>query len=232
MIAPEKIKEQLGKTLDKTDFRGLGEKYAGKVRDNYTKGNRMTIITTDRISAFDRVLCTIPFKGQVLNQMAVFWFNKTKDIVRNHMISAPDPNVMVVEKCVPIPLEMIVRNYVTGVTKTSIWYNYEKGVRNFCGNQLPEGLKKDQKLPEIILTPTTKAEHGEHDESISPGEIVERGILEKEELEKLREISFNLFRRGREIAAKQGIILVDTKYEFGKLGDEIVLIDEIHTPDS
>ncbi|MEK6967660.1 MAG: phosphoribosylaminoimidazolesuccinocarboxamide synthase [Nanoarchaeota archaeon] len=218
--------------LEKTDFPGLGEKYEGKVRDNYTSGNKRIIITTDRISTFDRIVGCVPWKGQVLNQMATFWFDKTKDIIGNHMLDVPDPNVMVVKECEPIMVEMVVREYVTGVTKTSIWYNYQQGIRNFCGNKLPEGMRKDQKLPKPILTPSTKAEKGEHDESVSPEEIVQRGLLSKAEMEELKEIAFKLFERGKQIVEKQGIILVDTKYEFGKLNGKLVLIDEIHTPDS
>ncbi|MFH1182495.1 MAG: phosphoribosylaminoimidazolesuccinocarboxamide synthase [Candidatus Woesearchaeota archaeon] len=232
MIPADKIRKQLKNALDRTDFKSLGKKYEGKVRDNYTQGNKRVIITTDRISAFDRVLCTIPYKGQVLNQMAVFWFENTKDIVKNHMIHAPDPNVMVVEECNPLPIEMVVREYVTGVTTTSIWYNYKQGVRNFCGNRLPEGMKKDQKLPKPILTPSTKAQKGGHDESLSCDEIVKRKLVSREDMEQINEISLKLFERGKDVAAKQGVILVDTKYEFGKLGEEIILIDEIHTPDS
>ncbi|MFH0868291.1 MAG: phosphoribosylaminoimidazolesuccinocarboxamide synthase [Candidatus Woesearchaeota archaeon] len=232
MISEEIIKKQLKNTLEKTDFKGLGKKYEGKVRDNYTKENKRIIIVTDRISAFDRVLTTISFKGQVLNQLAAFWFDKTKHIVKNHMIEVPDPNVMVNIEVKPYPVEFVVRGYITGVTKTSAWYNYQHGVRNFCGNILPEGLKKDQKLPKPILTPTTKGDLGAHDESISPKEIVERGLISKKEMDKLADISFKLYEFGVKEAAKQGIILVDTKYEFGNLNGEIVLMDEIHTPDS
>lgn len=228
----DKIQKQLKNTLERTDFKNLGNKYEGKVRDNYTQGNKRIIITTDRLSAFDRVLCSIPFKGQVLNQMAVFWFENTKDIAKNHMLHSPDPNVMVVEECNPLPIEMIVREYITGVTTTSIWYNYQHGVRNFCGNKLPEGMRKDQKLPKPILTPSTKALKGGHDESLGCDEIVKRKLVSAEDMEKIKSISLKLFERGKKIAAAQGIILVDTKYEFGKLGDEIILIDEIHTPDS
>ncbi len=232
MISEEIIKNQLQNTLKKTDFKGLGKKYEGKVRDNYTKGDKRIIITTDRISAFDRVLTTIPFKGQVLNQMAVFWFEKTKHIVKNHMIDVPDPNVIVTTEVKPFPVEMVIRGYITGVTKTSAWYNYQKGFRKFCGNILPEGLRKDQKFEEPILTPTTKGEHGKHDELLSPKEIVKKKVLDKETMDKLTEISFKLYDFGVKVAAKQGIILVDTKYEFGELNGEIVLMDEIHTPDS
>lgn len=232
MIGDDVVRKQLENTLEKTDFPELGEKYEGKVRDNYTHGGKRVIITTDRISAFDRVLGTIPFKGQTLNELASFWFDKTKHIVRNHMIDLPDPNVMVVRECESIPVEMVVRGYITGVTKTSAWYNYSRGVRNFCGVRLPEGLKKDQKFDSPILTPTTKAEHGEHDVSISPEEIVSKGIISKEMFEQLNEISFKLFDFGVQWAKKNGLILVDTKYEFGLIGGEIVLMDEIHTPDS
>ena len=164
--------------------------------------------------------------------MASFWFDETRHIVSNHMIDSPDPNVMVVKECKSIPVEMVVRGYITGVTTTSAWYNYERGVRNFCGNVLPEGLKKDQKFDEPILTPTTKAEHGDHDRSTSPQEIISEGILSKEMFEQLKEISFKLFDFGVQWAKKNGLILVDTKYEFGLIGNEIVLMDEIHTPDS
>ena len=232
MIPEDIIQKQLANTLGKTDFNGLGEKYEGKVRDNYTKEGKRIIIVTDRISAFDRVLTTIPFKGQVLNQMAAFWFDKTKHIVKNHMLDVPDPNVMVNKEIKPYPVEMVVRGYITGVTKTSAWYNYRRGKRKFCGNILPEGLRKDQKLEKPILTPTTKGMEGAHDENISTEQIVERGLLDKETMDRLTEISFKLYDFGVEECAKQGIILVDTKYEFGELDGEIVLMDEIHTPDS
>ncbi len=218
--------------LESTDFPTLGTKYEGKVRDNYTHGDKRIIITTDRISTFDRIIGCVPWKGQVLNEMAAFWFEKTKDIIGNHVLSVPDPNVMVTTECEPVMVEMVVREYVTGVTKTSIWYNYQQGVRNFCGNKLPDGLKKDQKLPHPILTPSTKAAIGEHDESVSPDEIVKRGLLTITEMEELKGVALRLFERGKQIAGKQGIILVDTKYEFGKKNGKFVLIDEIHTPDS
>lgn len=233
MISLEKISEQLAFCLDKTDFPQLGEKYEGKVRDNYTKGDRRILITTDRLSAFDRVITTIPFKGQVLNQISQFWFEQTKDIISNHVQEYPDPNVMVGIMCKPLSVEMVVRGYITGVTTTSAWYHYEKGVRNFCGNVLSEGLRKNQKLEKPILTPSTKAEHGGHDESVSPEEILKRGVLTQEQWNILADTSLKLYQRGVEICAKQGIILVDTKYEFGITPDgKIVLIDEIHTPDS
>lgn len=233
MLSPSEISSQIPHCLATTDFPTLGEKYEGKVRDNYTKNDKRFILVTDRISAFDRVLCLIPFKGQVLNQMAKFWFEQTKDILGNHVIEFPDPNVVIAKQCKPLPIEMVVRGYITGVTSTSAWFNYEKGVRNFCGNILPDGLKKNQKFEKPILTPSTKAEHGDHDESVSREEIIKRTNLTAEQYDKIADASLNLYQRGVEIAAKQGIILVDTKYEFGTTPEgEIVLIDEIHTPDS
>ncbi|MEE9406209.1 MAG: phosphoribosylaminoimidazolesuccinocarboxamide synthase [Candidatus Aenigmarchaeota archaeon] len=230
----EMLREQLPFTLRGTDFPIKDAQfYGGKVRDNYTIGDRRVIVVTDKVSAFDVVIGTIPFKGQVLNQMAEFWFKQTRDIVKNHMIKTIDPNVMLVRQADTLPVEMVVRAYITGVTKTSAWYNYEQGVRDFCGNQLPEGLRKDHKLEKVILTPSTKAEKGDHDESVSAEEVVRRGLVSKELMDQLSEISFKLFEVGSQLVAKQGIILVDTKYEFGldKEGN-IMLIDEIHTPDS
>ncbi len=233
MIPNDQIQAQLPFCLEETDFPELGEKYIGKVRDNYTKGEKRYLISSDRLSAFDRVICTIPFKGQVLTQMAKFWFEETKDIIGNHVLEYPDPQVCVGIQCTPLPIEMVVRGYITGVTTTSAWYNYEKGVRNFCGNILPEGLKKNQKFEQPILTPSTKAEHGDHDESVSREEILKRTTLTPEQYDFIADASMKLYQRGVEIAAKQGIILVDTKYEFGVTpSGEIVLIDEIHTPDS
>jgi len=230
MISEEQIRAQLANILEETAFDGLGERSVGKVRDSYKQDGRRILITSDRISAFDCVLGTIPFKGQVLNQIAGFWFEKTSDIVKNHVIAVPDPNVMVVSECEQLPLEFVVRGYITGVTKTSAWYNYEQGVRNFCGNELPEGLKKDQKLERPILTPTTKLE--KHDRPISRDEAIAEGLIDVESFDTVADICFRLFQRGVEHAASRGLILVDTKYEIGKLGDDFVVSDEIHTPDS
>lgn len=233
MLSIEEIKSQIPHVLTGTDFPQLGEKYEGKVRDNYTKGDRRILIVTDRLSAFDRIITLIPFKGQVLNQIAQFWFEQTDDICGNHVIDFPDPNAVVAKQCQAIPVEMVVRGYVTGVTSTSIWHHYEKGVRNFCGNELPDGMKKDQKLEAPIITPSTKAAKGGHDESVSREEILERGLVTQEQFDDMAQKAMALYKRGVEIAAKQGIILVDTKYEFGMTDDgEIILIDEIHTPDS
>lgn len=233
MLSEDQLRAQIAFVLDGTDFLGLGERYEGKVRDNYTKGDRRILVVTDRLSAFDRIITLIPFKGQVLNQMAKFWFEKTADICGNHVIEFPDPNVVVAKQCQALPMEMVVRGYITGVTSTSAWTHYEKGVRNFCGNVLPDGLKRDQKLATPILTPSTKAEKGGHDESVSREDILARGIITPEQFDKMADAAMRLYQRGVEICAKQGIILVDTKYEFGVAPDgEIVLIDEIHTPDS
>jgi len=231
MIPDNILQNQLKHTLDKTNFKA-GKKYEGKVRDNYILNGKRIIVTTDRISAFDRVLCTIPFKGQVLNQTSAFWFDKAKDIVKNHIISVPDPNVMVVKECKLIPVEMVVRGYLTGVTTTSAWYNYERGVRNFCGNALPEGMAKNQKFDRPIITPSTKAEHGSHDESISGEEIIKRKLVDEKTYRKMEKTALELFDFGRKLVAKNNLILVDTKYEFGSLNGELILIDEIHTPDS
>jgi len=233
MLTDDQIAAQLQYCLTGTNFTDLGERYEGKVRDNYTKDGKRILVTTDRLSAFDKIITLIPFKGQVLNALTRYWFDVTKDIVGNHVIEIPDPNVVVAEECEPLAAEMVVRGYVTGTTSTSVWTHYKNGSRNFCGNKLPDGLKKDQKLPEPILTPSTKAAHGDHDESVAPEVLLERGVITKEEWEQLADISLRLFKLGQETAAKQGIILVDTKYEFGRnQKGEIVLIDEIHTPDS
>ncbi len=231
MLSQDVIQQQIQYTLTETDF-PIGRKFKGKVRDNYILDGQRILIATDRVSAFDRVITTIPFKGQVLNEFALFWFDQTKDIVENHVLSAPDPNVVVAKECTTIPVEVVIRGYITGVTTTSAWYNYERGVRELCGNHLPDGLKKNQKLDTPIITPTTKAAHGEHDENLSPAECVSRGLVTQEVMDELTRISFDLYDRGVQVAAKYGMILVDTKYEFGFHKGEITLIDEIHTPDS
>jgi phosphoribosylaminoimidazole-succinocarboxamide synthase len=203
----------------------------GKVRDIYDLGDRLILITTDRQSAFDRVLAQVPFKGQVLNLVSAWWFEQTSDIVPNHVIDVPDPSATLARKCRPFPVEFVVRGYLTGSTSTSAWTLYEKGERNICGNVLPDGMRKNQRFPEPIITPTTKSE--EHDESITPRGIVEQGLMSRDDWEKASSIALALFRRGMEMASENGLILVDTKYEMGTDdGGDIVLIDEIHTPDS
>tara|TARA_Y100000310_G_scaffold331012_1_gene403810 strand:- start:5790 stop:6761 length:972 start_codon:yes stop_codon:yes gene_type:complete len=231
MISKEILQQQIPNNLQGTNF-NIGEKYGGKVRDNYIIDNKRILITTDKISAFDRILCTIPFKGQVLNQISTFWFEQTKDICPNHVLEVPDPNAIIGKQCEPIHVEMVIRGFITGVTSTSAWFNYKKGVRNFCGNQLPEGLVKNQKFDKPISTPSTKAEKGAHDVSVGKQHLFDNNIIDEETYNKMEEIAFKLFQRGTEIAAKNNLILVDTKYEFGLHNGEITLIDEIHTPDS
>ena len=230
MISDDRIRKQLDDVLDSATFKGLGEPIRGKVRDSYRRGKQRIMVTTDRISCFDRIIGTVPFKGQVLNQMAAFWFENTADIAANHMLAVPDPNVMVVSECRQLPIEMIVRGYITGVTKTSAWYNYEQGVRDFCGNKLPDGLRKNQQLARPILTPTTKSE--KHDRPLSRDQAVKEGLVTAEVFDRAADICFRLFKRGSEHARKQGLILVDTKYELGWRDGELVVSDEIHTPDS
>lgn len=230
MVSEAAIKTQLNNVLEATDVPGLGTVEHGKVRDSYRLGDRRVLVVTDRISAFDRVLGTVPCKGQVLNQLAAWWFEKTKDVCPNHVIEIPDPNIMVVSECEQLPVEFVVRGYITGVTKTSAWYNYSHGVRNLCGNVLPDGLKKDQKLPAPILTPTTKLE--EHDRNISRDEAIAEGLLDAATFDAAAELCFALYRRGVEIAARRGLIFVDTKYEIGRRDGRLVVSDEINTPDS
>jgi phosphoribosylaminoimidazole-succinocarboxamide synthase len=233
MLDPQTIASQIPHVLKGTDFTNLGEKYEGKVRDCYIKGDRRILITTDRLSAFDRVITPVPFKGQILNDFTKFWFEETKDICPNYVQDYPDPNVIVGTECKPLMVEMVIRGYITGSSNTSAWTLYERGGREMCGNILPEGMQKDDKFETPIITPSTKAAQGEHDENISPEEIVKQGLLTQEEYDTLADYTQKLFARGTEIAAKQGMILVDTKYEFGRTPKgEIVLIDEIHTPDS
>ena len=233
MISDDILNAQLRRTVDKTDFPMLGEKYEGKVRDNYTKNGKRIIIVSDRLSAFDVVLCTIPFKGQVLNQLAAHWFEETKAMAPNHIIDVPDPVVTRAVECQPLPVEMVVRGYLTGVTKTSIWRNYEAGERTFGGTKLPDGMKKNEPLPKALITPTTKAEKGGHDENVTPDQLHERGLVDRETFDKLAKMCLELFAFGQKRASERGLILVDTKYELGKTPDgKIVFIDEIHTPDS
>ena len=227
------IRAQLNKTLDSTNFPELGEKYEGKVRDSYVRDGKRTLIATDRISAFDVVLGTIPFKGQVLNQMAAFWFEATANIAPNHVINVPDPTVTIARECETLPVEFVMRSFLTGVTSTSIWTHYSKGGRTFCGHDLPEGMKKNQRLPKAILTPSTKAEKGFHDESVSRAQILELGALGAADFDAAAEMCARLFAFGQQEAARRGLILVDTKYEIGRRPDgTLCFIDEIHTPDS
>lgn len=224
----------LGSALTDATIPELPNHYAGKVRDNYDlPDGRRILIASDRLSAFDRVLTSIPLKGQVLTQIARFWFDQTSDICPNHVIEYPDPNVVVGHRLDMLPVEIVVRDYLAGTTSTSVWSMYKAGKREMYGIGLPDGMKENQKLPETIITPTTKGEEGAHDEPLSPAEIVGRGLLPKRIWDEVTHHALALFARGREIAAKRGLILVDTKYEFGvDRAGRVVLADEIHTPDS
>jgi phosphoribosylaminoimidazole-succinocarboxamide synthase len=205
---------------------------SGKVREMCLRNSQHIIVTTDRVSAFDVILGTIPMKGQVLTQLSSWWFGQTKDIIPNHLLSNPDPNVIVVKNAQPLPVEVIVRGYITGVTKTSLWKLYEAGERNSYGISLPNGLQKNDALPEPIITPTTKAEAGGHDERLTRQEILGREILPEGLWTQIEHTALALFKRGQELARKAGLLLVDTKYEFGLVDNQLTLIDEIHTPDS
>lgn len=208
--------------------------YRGKVRDNYDlPDGRRIIIATDRLSAFDRILTAVPFKGEALTQIARFWFERTADVCPNHVIEYPDPNVVVCRRLAIMPVEIVVRDYLTGTTSTSIWSMYKAGQREMYGVRLPDGMTEHQKLPDTIITPTTKAFDAGHDEPLTPAEITGRGLLSQAQWDEVSATALALFDRGREIAARQGLILVDTKYEFGFDADgRIILADEIHTPDS
>lgn len=224
------ISANLNNCLKQTNF-SFGIKHSGKVRDRYELIDRLLLITTDRQSAFDRILASVPFKGQVLNQTSAWWFDQTEHIIRNHVLAVPDPNVTIAKKCSVFPVEFVVRGYITGTTETSLWTHYAKGVRNYCGNDLPEGLEKNEQLDSPILTPTTKAE--DHDLPISAKDILEKGLMTEEDWIIASKAAQSLFAHGQEISLKHGLILVDTKYEFGKDSEgNILLIDEIHTPDS
>lgn len=230
MISEKRIRAELERTVRETDLRALGRKETGKVRDSYLQPGKRILIVTDRISAFDCILGTIPFKGQVLNQLAAFWFERTKNVAPNHVIDVPDPNVMVVAECEQLPVEMVVRGYITGVTKTSLWFNYQQGARNYCGNILSEGLRKDQKLPQPIITPTTKLEA--HDRPVSREEVIGEGLVTAETFDEAINICMKLFDYGQKFAHRRGLILVDTKYELGRRDSALIVSDEIHTPDS
>lgn len=217
--------------IRETDFSFLGTVKRGKVRDIYEKDGNVILVATDRHSSFDRIIAHIPRKGEVLNLLTAFWMDRTKDIVPNHVIAVPDPNVTVAKKCTPVPIEAVVRGYLTGVTSTSIWTHYKAGKRDFGNFVLPEGMKKNQKLVKPIFTPSTKQDT--HDRTLSPQEIVAEKITTKDLLEQVEAKVLALFMRGQELAAQRGLILVDTKYEFG-ISDTgaLTLIDEVHTPDS
>ena len=224
------IRENLNNTIQDTNIH-VKNKQVGKVRDAYFLDDKVLMVSTDRQSAFDRVLARIPYKGTVLNLVSAWWFEKTKDQFPNHLISTPDPNISLVEKCDVFQVEFVVRGYITGSTETSLWTVYKNGAKEYCGNPIPSGLKKNQKLGEPMLTPTTKDKV--HDRPVSKDEILELGLMTEEDFDKAAKMSLDLFNYGQHIAAKNGLILVDTKYELGKdAHGNIKFVDEIHTPDS
>ena len=221
----------------------LPDRREGKVRISYALppdevGGRRLFVTTDRLSAFDRVIAGVPYKGQVLNELAAWWFAQTSDIVPNHVLSVPDPNVLIAREASPLPVEVVVRGYITGVTSTSLWQQYADGARTIYGHQFPDGLRKNTVLPYALVTPTTKAAHGGHDEPLTVADVPQRGLMEPKLWGDTVEAALQLFQRGQEVAARAGLILADTKYEFGTVVDEdgedgsLMLIDEMHTPDS
>lgn len=233
-IGTEYIRAAIPHALDQVEIPGLGARYQGKVRDYYRLADgRRVMVTTDRLSAFDRVLGLIPYKGQALNQLSAFWFQETADIIPNHLLDVPDPNVVIVQECQLFPVEVIVRGYITGVTKTSLWYHYERGERVIYGIEFPDGLQKNSRLPEPVITPTTKATDGGHDQCLTVDAVVEGGLVPPGHWAQICEAALAIFRRGQEMAEEAGLILVDTKYEFGLSPDgRVQLVDEVHTPDS
>ena len=233
MISQNELLKLIPNALDETNL-PLPGRQSGKVRDWYDlSGGQRLIVTTDRLSAFDRVLAKVPYKGQVLNQLSAWWFEQTQDIIPNHIVSLPDPNVSIVKTAEPILVEVIVRGYITGVTSTALWYRYSLGEREIYGYTFPDGLQKNSALPEPIITPTTKGGETGHDERLTCAEVVEKGLLDKHTWDQVQNAALAIFKRGQELALKAGLILVDTKYEFGIASDGgVVLIDEVHTPDS
>ena len=228
MMTDDLLRAQLPHTLRQLDLPALGQLYRGKVRDNYSRGDRIVMVTTDRISAFDHVLGTIPFKGEVLSRLTAFWFERVKDLAPVHLVEVPDPSVMVVKRAAPFPVEIIVRGYITG----SLWRDYQAGKAGAYGIAWPAGLRKDQRLDQSVVTPSTKAEYGRHDEPISEGEILRQGLVAPAVWGEAKKVALLLFARGQEWARSRGLILVDTKYEMGTSEGRLLVIDEIHTPDS
>ena len=234
MIDKKTIIKNISEAVDKINYPKLGRRHSGKVRDWFVKNNLRILITTDRVSAFDKVLGTIPMRGAVLNKLSQFWFEKTRDIIANHMIGIIDPNIMLVTECQALPVEVVVRGYITGVTQTSIWKMYSEGQRIIYGIKFPEGLVKNQRLEKPVITPTTRATGpGGHDEPITAKEIIKNKLISANIWKQIEKVAIKLFERGTQIAQRGGFILADTKYEFGLTKNgKLVLIDEIHTPDS
>lgn len=232
-LDPRLLRDQCARTLEATHFDDLGEREEGKVRDNYVRGDRRAIVVTDRVSCFDVVVGSLPFKGQVLNELAAFWFERTRDVARNHLLGVPDPCVSVVGQCELLPVEFVFRAYLTGSSSTSIWTAYERGDRLYCGHKLPDGMRRHEALPEPLLTPTTKAPMGAHDELTSREELIVTGAISEERYDEAAAVGAALFAEGRRWAETRGLILVDTKYEMGLDNDgNLTVVDEIHTPDS
>lgn len=227
------LQELCSRTLERTHFTSLGERIEGKVRDSYVRDDVRTIVVSDRVSCFDVVVGTIPLKGQILNQAAAFWFEQLGATISHHLIDVPDPAVSRVRECEVLPVEFVYRGYLTGSTSTSIWTAYERGERSYCGHTLPDGLRRHEKLANPLLTPTTKAEQGQHDELSSREKLIASGLISEARYDAAARVAADLFEHGTRFAEERGLILVDTKYEMG-LGPEgeIVVVDEIHTPDS
>ena len=233
MVSEDVLRAQLHRTLERIELPGLGAHYVGKVRDNFVRDGRRILVASDRLSAFDVILGTIPFKGQVLNQLAAHWFDETRHLLPNHVIDVPDPNVTRAIECRPLPVEMVVRAYLTGVTTTSIWRHYEAGSRLYAGHRLPDGMRKNQPLARPLVTPSTKAEKGGHDETVSRQDLLDRGLVDAGIFDQLEAMCLTMFAFGQARARERGLILVDTKYELGRAPDgRLLFIDEIHTPDS
>lgn len=232
MLTQDELLAAVPLALSGVEIPTLGEPIHGKVRDSYSIDGKRVLITTDRVSAFDRILGLIPYKGQVLNQLSLWWFEQTKDIVANHVISSPDENVTIAREAVTLPVEVVVRGYITGVTSTAMWTLYAAGDRQPYGIPLPDGLQKNDPLPHPVITPTTKAADGGHDQRLTRAELLEQGLVEPDLWEQIEQVAIAIFLRGQEVAARAGLILVDTKYEFGLIDGQLTLIDEVHTPDS
>ncbi len=229
MTLTDALKASLQSPLMRTT--AAAPRIQGKVRDIYELDTRLALVTTDRVSAFDRVLGAVPLRGQALNQLSAWWLEETADIVGNHLIDSPDPNIALVHRADPLPVEVVVRGYITGVTDTSLWTLYAQGVERPYGLDLPSGLQKNDKLPYPVITPTTKAPSGEHDERLTQEQIIDEQWVEPKLWQQVKEVSLALFERGSAKAKEAGLILVDTKYEFGLIDGRLALIDEVHTPD-
>jgi phosphoribosylaminoimidazole-succinocarboxamide synthase len=234
MLDLETLKSMIPQALRSLEVDWPHGRKSGKVRESFMlPDGRRLLATTDRLSAFDVVLAALPYKGQVLNQLSAFWFKRTEDVIASHLLEVPDPNTSLVQECEPLPVEVIVRGYITGSTKTSLWTLYNSGHREIYGHTFPDGLEKNDPLPEPIITPTTKAGPGEHDERLTVDEVVDRGFLDVRVWETVQDAALAIFKRGQTIAQAAGFCLVDTKYEFGRAPDgSLMLIDEVHTPDS